>query len=74
MFYNSGVFVFKPSLEEYRELVQLGLQEGSFDGGDQGLLNKRYNNWRDQDAAHRLPFIYNMTAGAIYSYAAALKL
>jgi len=72
-FFNSGVFVFAPSLETYRQLVQLGVQEGSFDGGDQGLLNKYYKDWREWDASHRLPFLYNMTAGAIYSYAAALK-
>lgn len=35
-FFNSGVFVFAPSLETYRQLVKFGLQEGSFDGGDQG--------------------------------------
>ncbi|KAI6191903.1 hypothetical protein M3Y97_00278000 [Aphelenchoides bicaudatus] len=73
-YFNSGVFVFTPSLERYRELVQFGLQEGSFDGGDQGLLNKWFKDWRESDASHRLPFIYNMTAGAIYSYAAALKI
>ncbi|KAF7631139.1 hypothetical protein Mgra_00008633 [Meloidogyne graminicola] len=29
--------------------------------------------WREWDADHRLPFTYNVTSGAIYAYAAALK-
>uniref|UniRef100_F1LFT3 Glycogenin-1 n=1 Tax=Ascaris suum TaxID=6253 RepID=F1LFT3_ASCSU len=32
-----------------------------------------YSDWRDKPPQYRLPFIYNMTAGAIYSYAAAYK-
>jgi glycogenin glucosyltransferase len=64
-YFNSGVFVFKPSLETYRQLVQFGIEEGSFDGGDQGLLNKWFKNWRESDASHRLPFTYNMTAGKL---------
>ena len=72
-FFNSGVFVFVPSLDTYRSILQFALQHGSFDGGDQGLLNQYYSNWRELDANHRLPFIYNVTSGAIYSYAAALK-
>ncbi|CAB3408861.1 unnamed protein product [Caenorhabditis bovis] len=71
--FNSGVFVFSPSLETYKALVALAVSKGSFDGGDQGLLNEYYSNWRDLPSAHRLPFIYNMTAGAFYSYAAAFK-
>uniref|UniRef100_A0A1I8ATA2 glycogenin glucosyltransferase n=1 Tax=Steinernema glaseri TaxID=37863 RepID=A0A1I8ATA2_9BILA len=72
-YFNSGVFVFKPSVETYRRLLEFAVSDGSFDGGDQGLLNQFFANWRDMDASHRLPFIYNMTAGAIYSYAAAYK-
>ncbi|TKR80507.1 hypothetical protein L596_014573 [Steinernema carpocapsae] len=72
-YFNTGVFVFKPSVDTYRRLLEFAVTNGSFDGGDQGLLNQFFANWRDMDAAHRLPFIYNMTAGAIYSYAAAYK-
>ncbi|KAI6205179.1 hypothetical protein M3Y94_00763300 [Aphelenchoides besseyi] len=72
-FFNSGVFVFAPSLETYRQLVHFGVEHGTFDGGDQGLLNQFYSNWRELDASHRLPFVYNVTAGLIYSYAAAIK-
>ena len=53
--------------------MSFALTNGSFDGGDQGLLNDFFNNWRDLPAAHRLPFIYNMTAGSFYSYPAAYK-
>uniref|UniRef100_F1L5I9 glycogenin glucosyltransferase n=1 Tax=Ascaris suum TaxID=6253 RepID=F1L5I9_ASCSU len=71
--FNSGVFVFIPSEHTYGEILRFALEHGSFDGGDQGLLNMYYSDWRDKPPQYRLPFIYNMTAGAIYSYAAAYK-
>ncbi|EFO93752.1 hypothetical protein CRE_12592 [Caenorhabditis remanei] len=71
--FNSGVFVFSPSLVIYRALIALATSSGSFDGGDQGLLNEFFSNWRDLPSAHRLPFIYNMTGGEFYSYAAAYR-
>ncbi|CAB04823.1 glycogenin glucosyltransferase [Caenorhabditis elegans] len=71
--FNSGVFVFTPSLTVYRALLSLATSSGSFDGGDQGLLNEYFSNWRDLPSAHRLPFIYNMTAGEFYSYPAAYR-
>lgn len=37
--FNSGVFVYVPSLETYRKLLDFALSEGSFDGGDQVRLN-----------------------------------
>lgn len=30
--FNSGVFVFKPSVDTYREIIKCALQNGSFDG------------------------------------------
>ncbi|CAI4227015.1 unnamed protein product [Auanema sp. JU1783] len=71
--FNSGVFVFVPSNTTYQNLVDLALSSGSYDGGDQGLLNQYFSNWRDLPAAHRLPFVYNMTSGVFYSYPAAYK-
>ncbi|KAK6760170.1 hypothetical protein RB195_021605 [Necator americanus] len=71
--FNSGVFVYVPSLETYRRLLAFAVSHGSFDGGDQGLLNEFFSGWRDLPAIHRLPFIYNMTAGVFYSYAAAYR-
>ena len=47
--------------------------EGSFDGGDQGLLNQYFSSWASSSAAHRLPFGYNMTANTSYGYAPAYE-
>uniref|UniRef100_A0A0N5BL74 glycogenin glucosyltransferase n=1 Tax=Strongyloides papillosus TaxID=174720 RepID=A0A0N5BL74_STREA len=71
--FNSGVFVYKPSNETYERLLDFALSFGSFDGGDQGLLNDFFSSWSTGPSDRRLPFTYNMTAGAIYSYAAAYK-
>jgi glycogenin glucosyltransferase len=71
--FNSGVFVFKPSLETYASLLKFAVTDGSFDGGDQGLLNAFFNTWSTGDSSRRLPFIYNMTTNASYSYAPAYK-
>uniref|UniRef100_A0A1I8BNT3 glycogenin glucosyltransferase n=1 Tax=Meloidogyne hapla TaxID=6305 RepID=A0A1I8BNT3_MELHA len=71
--FNSGVFVYVPSFETYNNLLQFAITHGSFDGGDQGLLNAYFSGWREWDADHRLPFTYNVTTGAIFAYAAAVK-
>jgi len=71
--FNSGVFVFRPNLNTYSELVKLAASEGSFDGGDQGLLNTYFSSWATKDIGKHLPFIYNMTASATYSYLPAFK-
>ena len=61
--FNSGVFVFKPNLNTYNDLVripndflssphllqvELATSTGSFDGGDQGLLNTHFSSWATQ--------------------------
>ncbi|KAL3894144.1 MAG: hypothetical protein SGCHY_005444, partial [Lobulomycetales sp.] len=74
--FNSGVFVLKPSREMYRALCQFASESGSFDGGDQGLLNSFFSTWSTGDRAagngpppsSRLPFTYNVTPSATYSY------
>lgn len=71
--FNSGVFVFRPSLETYSKLLSFAVSEGSFDGGDQGLLNSYFADWATKDISRRLPFIYNMTASGSYSYRPAYK-
>jgi len=71
--FNSGVFVLSPNVDTYRELVSLGVEQGSFDGGDQGLLNKYFSDWATKDISKHLPFIYNMTASAVYTYKPAYK-
>ncbi|XP_023235671.1 glycogenin-1-like [Centruroides sculpturatus] len=71
--FNSGVFVFKPSEETYKKLVHLANEKGSFDGGDQGLLNTYFSNWAIKDIHCHLSFIYNMNANAMYTYMPAYK-
>ncbi|KRT78498.1 hypothetical protein AMK59_7015, partial [Oryctes borbonicus] len=71
--FNSGVFVYKPSMETYNKLVDFALQKGSFDGGDQGLLNAYFSDWAHKDISKHLPFIYNMCSTACYSYLPAFK-
>jgi glycogenin glucosyltransferase len=71
--FNSGVFVYKPSLETYSKLQKFALECGSFDGGDQGLLNSYFSNWSTGESARRLPFGFNMTTNVSYTYAPAYK-
>ncbi|XP_060080354.1 glycogenin-1-like isoform X2 [Ylistrum balloti] len=66
--FNSGVFVFRPSEETYNSLLDFALAKGSFDGGDQGLLNIYFKDWATKDIARHLPFIYNVVSQAFYSY------
>jgi glycogenin glucosyltransferase len=71
--FNSGVFVFKPSVETYGKLIQFADTVGSFDGGDQGLLNQYFSEWSTGDSSNRLPFLYNTASTATYSYLPAFK-
>ncbi|CAF4773919.1 unnamed protein product [Rotaria sp. Silwood2] len=67
--FNSGVFVYRPSKETFRKLMLFASEkDASFDGGDQGLLNEFFSNWRSSDISRHLPFIYNVTSNAFYSY------
>ncbi|KAF1371998.1 hypothetical protein PFLUV_G00276920 [Perca fluviatilis] len=66
--FNSGVFVFRPSLRTHRRLLDHALQHGSFDGGDQGLLNSFFSSWPLDDIKKHLPFVYNLSASSVYSY------
>ncbi|XP_051910382.1 glycogenin-1b isoform X1 [Hippocampus zosterae] len=71
--FNSGVFVFRPSVETYDKLLQYCTQHGSFDGGDQGVLNGFFSDWATADISKHLPFIYNLSSIAIYTYLPAFK-
>ncbi len=71
--FNSGVFVYRPSLNTYLQLLDFALTHGSFDGGDQGLLNSYFNSWSTSESSRRLPFVYNMTTNVSYSYVPAYK-
>ncbi|XP_069008749.1 glycogenin-1a [Embiotoca jacksoni] len=71
--FNSGVFVFRPSNETHDKLLTFCGENGSFDGGDQGVLNSFFNTWATADISKHLPFIYNLSSIAIYSYLPAFK-
>jgi len=66
--FNSGVFVFRPNLTTYSAILEHAKETGSFDGGDQGLLNTFFSTWATKDITKHLPFTYNMVASATYSY------
>ncbi|KAK5875105.1 hypothetical protein CesoFtcFv8_027630 [Champsocephalus esox] len=71
--FNSGVFVFRPSLHTHHRLLEHARQHGSFDGGDQGLLNSFFSGWPVEDISKHLPFIYNLSASSPYSYLPAFQ-
>ncbi|KAF6118940.1 glycogenin 1 [Phyllostomus discolor] len=71
--FNSGVFVYQPSVATYNQLLHMASEQGSFDGGDQGLLNMFFSNWATTDIRKHLPFIYNLSSISIYSYLPAFK-
>ncbi|KAM8903507.1 glycogenin-2 isoform 2-T2 [Spinachia spinachia] len=71
--FNSGVFVFRPSLRTYNGLLEHALQYGSFDGGDQGLLNSFFSSWPAEDISKHLPFVYNLSCSSFYSYLPAFR-
>lgn len=71
--FNTGVFVFRPSLNTHTQILEHAAQHGSFDGGDQGLLNTFFNDWAVKDIRKHLPFVYNLTASAVYTYLPAFQ-
>lgn len=71
--FNTGVFVYKPAVETFNNLVKFAVEQGSFDGGDQGLLNQYFSDWASSDIKKHLPFVYNLTSVAVYSYIPAFK-
>lgn len=70
--FNSGLFVYVPSMETFWDLISFAERQGSFDGGDQGLLNSYFRNWAS-DINRKLPFIYNLMANVSYTYKPAFK-
>lgn len=70
--FNSGVFVYKPSMDTYEKLLQFAIECGSFDGGDQGLLNLYFCDWATKDIKRHLPFVYNVISQSFYTYPPAL--
>lgn len=70
--FNSGLFVYVPSMQTFWDLISFAERQGSFDGGDQGLLNTYFRNW-SADINRRLPFIYNLMANVCYTYKPAFR-
>ncbi|KAJ7361548.1 nucleotide-diphospho-sugar transferase, partial [Mycena albidolilacea] len=66
--FNSGVLVLSPGEEKFAQLNELLQSKGTWDGGDQGILNE----WRGGDW-NRLSFTYNTTPTAAYTYAPAYE-
>ncbi|KZP31116.1 glycosyltransferase family 8 protein [Athelia psychrophila] len=60
--FNSGVLVVTPGNDKFDEVRQVLSERGSWDGGDQGVLNE----WRGSDW-NRLSFTYNTTPTAAYT-------
>uniref|UniRef100_A0AAY4BQU7 glycogenin glucosyltransferase n=1 Tax=Denticeps clupeoides TaxID=299321 RepID=A0AAY4BQU7_9TELE len=60
--FNSGVFVFRPSLHTHSRLLAHAAHYGCFDGGDQGLLNSFFKDWAVKDISKHLPFVYNLSS------------
>jgi len=71
--FNSGVFVYRPSVNTFKALMSMANEQGSFDGGDQGLLNMFFRDWMTKDIGKHLSFLYNMCATATYTYLPAYK-
>lgn len=42
-------------------------------GGDQGVLNTFFSDWAVKDIRKHLPFVYNLSAGAVYTYLPAFQ-
>ncbi|KAL5533906.1 hypothetical protein ACEPAG_366 [Sanghuangporus baumii] len=66
--FNSGMMVLSPGEDKFNEIMNIVKLKGSWDGGDQGVLNE----WRGNDW-NRLSFTYNTTPTAAYIYAPAYE-
>jgi glycogenin len=60
--FNSGMMLLQPGEDKFDSIMSLAKSRGSWDGGDQGILNE----WRGNDW-HRLSFVYNTTPTAAYT-------
>ena len=57
----------------FQAIMQHATDHGSFDGGDQGLLNTYFSDWASKDISKHLSFLYNMVATATYTYLPAYR-
>lgn len=58
--FNTGVMVLEPSADAFGAMLDRLGSETSYDGGDQGFLNRFYPDWYALPVAHRLPAGYNL--------------
>ncbi len=58
--FNSGVMLLEPSKDVFRAMRDRLASEASYDGGDQGFLNRFYPDWYAMPVEHRLPAGYNL--------------
>ncbi|PWN36799.1 nucleotide-diphospho-sugar transferase [Meira miltonrushii] len=77
--FNSGLMVLTPSLTTFSAMREFAIQSGSWDGADQGFLNDFFGGEHGSiDAGpgggwQRLPFRYNVTPNAGYTFAPAYE-
>lgn len=55
------------------KLLKAGTPKIFSAGGDQGVLNGFFSSWATADISKHLPFIYNLSSVAIYTYLPAFK-
>lgn len=65
--FSSGVMVLEPRQATFERMVETLSSSSSYDGGDQGFLNRFFEGWYAMPVAHRLPVGYNM-AHFIYQF------
>lgn len=74
MFFILTMFTFLAFVDDAARFLELKLFLCIYDtGGDQGLLNSYFSDWAHGDINKHLPFLYNVTSAAFYSYIPALK-
>uniref|UniRef100_A0A672KY16 glycogenin glucosyltransferase n=1 Tax=Sinocyclocheilus grahami TaxID=75366 RepID=A0A672KY16_SINGR len=62
--FNSGVFVFRPSLNTHIQILEHAAQHG----GDQGVLNTFFSDWAVKDIRKHLSIVYNLTIDILVLY------
>uniref|UniRef100_A0A672L0Q0 glycogenin glucosyltransferase n=1 Tax=Sinocyclocheilus grahami TaxID=75366 RepID=A0A672L0Q0_SINGR len=62
--FNSGVFVFRPSLNTHIQILEHAAQHG----GDQGVLNTFFSDWAVKDIRKHLSIVYNLTVDILVLY------
>ncbi len=58
--FNSGTMVLEPSRDKLARMLDQLARETTYDGGDQGFLNRFFGDWYTGPADRRLPTWYNL--------------